>query len=165
MALRRADFSRWRTGKLEPLTSETVQGSALTFECVHDVHGGYGFPLGMLRVGDGIADNVLQEHLEDAACLFVDETGDSLHTSSPGKTADGGLGDTLDVVSENFTVALGTSFAESLSSFTSACHFCSARTWIRKMRMKPSRRAGSVLYAFDRGGQNGGSQWEIRFSV
>ena len=45
------------------LTAETVQGTALAFQSVDDVHGGDGLPLGVLGVGDGITDHVFQENL------------------------------------------------------------------------------------------------------
>ena len=35
-----------------------------------------------------------QEHLEDTTGLLVDETGDTLDTTTAGKTTDSGLGDT-----------------------------------------------------------------------
>ena len=41
------------------LTSESVEGSALSLQCIDDVHCGDGLSLGMLRVGDGVTDNVL----------------------------------------------------------------------------------------------------------
>ena len=58
----------------------------------------------------------LKEKLEDTAGLLVDQTGDTLDTSSARETADSRLGDTLDVVAQNLAVALGTSLSESLSS-------------------------------------------------
>jgi hypothetical protein len=85
----------------------------------------------VLGVGDGVADDVLEEDLEDTAGLFVDETRDTLHTSATGETADGGLSDTyegrderrasknwarqtLDVVAENLAVTLSSTLSESL---------------------------------------------------
>ena len=53
----------------------------------------------MLGVGDGVPDDGLEEGLEDTAGLFVDHGGDTLDTATACQTADGGLGDTLDVVS------------------------------------------------------------------
>ncbi|XP_028430523.1 uncharacterized protein LOC114553512 [Perca flavescens] len=53
--------------------------------------------------GDGITDHVLQEHLQHTAGLLVDQTGDTLHSAAASQTADGGLGDALDVITENFT--------------------------------------------------------------
>ena len=38
--------------------------------------------------------HVLEEDLEDTTGLLVDEAGDTLHTSTTGEAADGGLGDT-----------------------------------------------------------------------
>ena len=41
------------------LSSEAIQGPALPLEGVHYVHGSDSLPLGMLSVGDSIADNIL----------------------------------------------------------------------------------------------------------
>ena len=54
------------------LTSESVQGASLPLEGIDHIHGGDGLPLGVLGVGDGIPDHVLEEHLEDATSLLVD---------------------------------------------------------------------------------------------
>ncbi|XP_028712048.1 uncharacterized protein LOC114682366 [Peromyscus leucopus] len=83
------------------LASEAVQGAALALERVDHVHGGDGLALSVLGVGDGVADHVLQEHLQHPAGLLVDEAGDALDTAAPGQAADGGLGDALDVVAQN----------------------------------------------------------------
>ena len=77
------------------LTSETVQGAALTLESVDDVHGGDGLTLGVLGVGDSVTDDVLKEHLEHTAGLLVDQTGDTLDSATASQTTDGGLGDAL----------------------------------------------------------------------
>ena len=119
---------------LDGLAAEAVQGAALPLQGVDHVHGGHGLPLGVLRVGDGVADHVLQEHLEDPAGLLVDQAGDALHSAATSQTADGGLGDALDVITEDFTVPLGASFSESLSSLTTSRHVavgtgCRMETW------------------------------------
>ena len=44
----------------------------------------------------------------------------TLHTSTTRETTDGGLGDALDVVTENLAVTLGSAFAEAFATF-SAC--------------------------------------------
>lgn len=104
------------------LTTESVQSTALAFQSVDDIHGGDGLPLGVLGVGDGITDNVLKEHFQDTAGLFVDQTRDTLDTTSASETTDGWLGDTLDVITKNFPVALGTSLSKTLSSLSSSRH-------------------------------------------
>ena len=85
-------------GSEECLTSESVEGTSLTFQGVDDVHGGDGLPLCVLGVCDGITDHVLQENLEDSTSFFVDEPRDTLDTTSTSQTADSGLSDTLDVI-------------------------------------------------------------------
>jgi hypothetical protein len=104
------------------LTTESVEGSALSLQSIDDVHGGDGLPLGVLGVGDSVTDDVLKENLEDTSGLLIDEARDALDTTTAGQTADGGLGDALDVVAKDFAVTLGASLAESLASFASSSH-------------------------------------------
>ena len=106
------------------LSAETVEGSALSLEGVHNVERGDGLSLGVLGVGDGVTDDVLEEDLEDTSGLFVDQTGDSLDTASSSQTTDGWLGDTLDVITKNLSVTLGAAFAETFTSFTTTRHVC-----------------------------------------
>ena len=51
--------------------------------------------------------------------MLGEHTGrDTLHTTATSQTADGGLGDALDVVAEDFAMTLGAAFAEALAAFT-----------------------------------------------
>jgi len=102
------------------LTSESVEGASLTLQRVDDVHGGDGLALGVLRVGDGVTDDVLKEHLEDATSLLVDESRDTLHSSSARQTTDRRLGDALDVVTKYLAMTLRASLAQTLPSFTTS---------------------------------------------
>ena len=104
------------------LASETVQGATLPLQGVHDIHGGDGLAFGMLAVSDCITDDILQEHLQDSSCLLVYQAGDSLDPTSPGKSADCRLGNTLDVVSQYLAVTFCASLSESLSSFSTTRH-------------------------------------------
>lgn len=76
----------------------------------------------MLGVGDSVTDHVLKEHLEDTTGLFVDETGDTLDSSTASQTTDGGLGDALDVVTEHLPVTLSAPFAESFTALSTPSH-------------------------------------------
>ena len=113
---------RWSGPSPARLTAKSVQGATLAFEGVHHVHGGHGLPLGVLRVGDGVADHVLQEHLQHPAGLLVDEAGDALHAAAASQAADGGLGDALDVISQDLSVALGSPLPQTLTAFSSSRH-------------------------------------------
>ena len=104
------------------LASEAVDGSSLALEGVDDVEGGDGLAASVLGVGDGVTDDGLEEGLQDAAALLVDESRNALDSSTAGETTDGGLGDSLDVVPKDLAMAFGSSLAESLSSFTSSGH-------------------------------------------
>ena len=112
-------------GRRGSLTSESVQGSSLSLESIDDIHGSHGLPLGMFSVGDSISDDILQEDLEDSSGFFVDQSRDSFHSSSSCQSSDGGLGDSLDVISKNLSMSLCSSFSETLSSFSSSRHCCS----------------------------------------
>ena len=46
-------------------------------------------PLGVLRVGDRVTDDVLEEDLENTTSLFVDETRNTLDTTTTSETTNG----------------------------------------------------------------------------
>jgi hypothetical protein len=92
----------------------------LTLQGVDDVERGDGLALGVFGVGDGITDDRLEEGLEDTTGLFVDHGRDTLDTTTTSETADGGLGDTLDVVTKNLAMTLGATLAKTFASFA-AC--------------------------------------------
>ena len=123
VALRRADWVVYKVQKIN-LAAEAVEGASLSLQSVDHVHGGHCSSLGVLCIGDGITDHILQEDFENTARLFVDETRDTLDTSSASETTDGGLGDALDVVSENLPVALGASLSKTFASFAATRHAC-----------------------------------------
>ena len=112
-----------RRKKQQRLSSKTVQSLALALEGIDNVQGSHSFALGVLGVGDGITDDVLEEDLEDTAGLFINEATDALDTTTACKTANGGLGNALDVIPKDFAVTLRASLAKSLSSFTASRHF------------------------------------------
>ena len=107
---------------VEDLSTESVEGTSLPLEGIDDIHGGDSLPLGVFGVGDSIPDDVLKEDLEDSTGLLIDESRDTLDSSTASQTPDGGLGDSLDVITKYFTMTLGASLSESLSSFTSSGH-------------------------------------------
>ena len=106
------------------LAAEAVEGAALALEGVDDVHSGDSLAAGVLGVGHGIADNVLKEHLKDTTGLLIDEARDTLDTTATGETADGGLGDALDVVAKHLAVALGAALSKALASLSASRHVC-----------------------------------------
>ncbi len=83
------------------LTAKAVQGAALALERVHDVQRRHGLAAGVLGVGDRVADDVLEEHLQHAAGLLVYEPADTLDTAAAREPADGGLRDALRFVEQN----------------------------------------------------------------
>ena len=104
-------------------STEAVEGAALSLESVDDVESGDGLSLGVLGVGHGVADNVLEEASEDVSGLLVDEGGDSLDTTAAGKSADGRLGDAEDGLLEGLlSVSLGSDLAVALANFASSGH-------------------------------------------
>jgi hypothetical protein len=93
------------------LASETVKGLSLTLKSVDDVHSDNGLTAGMLSVGYRVTDDVLKEYLEYTTSLFVDKTGDTLDSTTTGETTDGGLGDSLDIITEYLPVTLSSSLS------------------------------------------------------
>ena len=101
-------------------TAEAIESPALPLKRVNDIHGSHSLTASVLSVGHSVANDILEEDLENATCLLVDETADSLDASSSCQTANGRLGDALDVVAKDLPVPLGASFAQPLSSFASS---------------------------------------------
>ena len=93
--------------RLKRLASETVEGLSLTLEGVDHIHGGNSLTASVLSVGDTITDHILQEDLEHTTGLLINETRDTLHTTTTGKTANSGLVNTLDVITKDLSVTLG----------------------------------------------------------
>ena len=78
----RAPGPRVHDSRANDLPAEAVEGLALALERVHHIHGGDGLAAGVLGVGDRVADHVLEEHLEHAAGLLVDEARDALDATT-----------------------------------------------------------------------------------
>ena len=109
-------------GKLESLTAETVEGTALALESLDHIGGGDSLPLGVLGVGDRVPDHVLQKHLQHPTGLLVDKTGDPLHSSTAGQATDSRLCDALDVVAQNLTVTLSAPLSKAFSALAATRH-------------------------------------------
>uniref|UniRef100_V9IKG5 Uncharacterized protein n=1 Tax=Apis cerana TaxID=7461 RepID=V9IKG5_APICE len=93
------------------LTTKTVKGSSLTLQSVNYIHGSYSLPLGMLSVSDSISDNIFQEYLQYTSCFFVDQSRNTLHTTTTSKTTNGWFGNTLDVITQNLSMTLCSSLS------------------------------------------------------
>jgi hypothetical protein len=102
--------------------AESIEGSTLPLKGIDNVHGSHSLPASMLRVGNSISDDILEEDLEHAARFFVDEAADPLHAASASEAADGRLGDTLDVITEDLAMALGAAFPEAFAALAASRH-------------------------------------------
>lgn len=92
----------------------------MALEGIDNVERGDSLALGVLGVCDGIADDTLEEGLQNVAGLFVDHGGNTLDTATTSETSDSRLGDTLNVVTKNLAVTLSTTLAEALATLA-AC--------------------------------------------
>ena len=105
-------------------STEAVEGAALSLKSVDDVESGDGLSLGVLGVGHGVADDVLEEASQNVSGLLVDEGGDSLDTTAAGKSADSRLGDAEDGLLQGLLgVSLGSDLAVALANLASSSHF------------------------------------------
>ena len=104
------------------LSTETVQGPPLPLQSIHNIHRGNSLPPSMLSISHSITNNILEESLQNSPSLLIDKTRDTFHTTTTSQTTDSRLGDTLDVVTKDLPVALGTSLSESFSSLSSSRH-------------------------------------------
>merc|ERR1712141_338338 len=104
------------------LTSESVESTSLSLQSIDDVHGSDGLPLGVFSVSDSITDDIFQEDLEDTSGFFIDQARDTLDSTTTSQSANGGFGDTLDVITQNFAMTFGATLSKSFSSFTTSGH-------------------------------------------
>ena len=109
-------------GLVQRLSAESVQGSSLAFQSVHNIEGCDSLSFGVLGVGDSVTDDIFQENLEDTSGFFVDQAGDTCDTASASQSSDCWLGDSLDVITEYFSVTLCASLSKTLASFASTRH-------------------------------------------
>jgi hypothetical protein len=101
---------------------QRIEGLALPLESVDDVHGSDSLAFGMLGVSDGVPDDVLKEHFQNSTSLFVDQSRNTLDTSTTGKASDGRLGNPLDIVVKDLAMTFSSTLAESFTSFASSRH-------------------------------------------
>ena len=68
------------------LTTESIKGLSLSLESIYNIERGDSLAFGVFSVGNSISDNAFKEHLQDTARLLIDETRDTLDTSTTSKT-------------------------------------------------------------------------------
>ena len=112
--------------------TEAVEGSALAFESIDNIERCDRLSLGMLSVGHGVSDDVLQEGLEDDSALIIDQGADSFDSSSSGEPSDCWLGDAQDVLLDSLgDQSLGACFSlfpevlSLLTELSESWHFAS----------------------------------------
>lgn len=104
------------------LVAETVEGTSLALERVHHIHRHHSLASRMLSVSDRIANDRLQEHLENIPRLLVDQTRDTFHTTPASQTTNGRLRDTLDVIPQHLAMTLGPALSKTLATLSTARH-------------------------------------------
>ncbi|KAB7499573.1 histone H3, embryonic [Armadillidium nasatum] len=100
----------------------SIRSSSLSFKSVDNIHSCNCLPLCVFSVGNSIPDDVFKENFEDTTSFFVNQARDTLYTTSTSKTTNSWFGDTLDVITKNFSVTLGASFSESFTSLATTSH-------------------------------------------
>jgi len=69
-----------------------------------------------------VATYTLEEVFQNSTSLLVNETRDALDTTTTSEAANSRLGNALNVVAQNFAMALGTSLSETLATFSTASY-------------------------------------------
>ena len=92
----------------------------MALERVNDIQRCNRLTLGVLRVGDRIANYVLKEELENSAGLIVDQARDTLQTATASQAANRRFGNALDVVAQDLAVTLRAALTEALATLSLA---------------------------------------------
>ena len=74
VALNRAVWGKFKCVVVSLLSSETVEGPSLTFQCINDVLCSDCPSFGVLSVGDSVLGHIIQEDFQNTLGLFVDES-------------------------------------------------------------------------------------------
>ncbi|KAK9145838.1 hypothetical protein Sjap_005741 [Stephania japonica] len=109
-------------GPQPPSTAKAIEGAALPLQSINHIHSRNSLPPRVLSVSHRVANDILQEYLEHSPGLFVDQSADPLHASSPSEPSDRRLGDALDVVAQHLSVPLRASLAQALAALASSRH-------------------------------------------
>ena len=89
----------------------------MSLESIDNVEGRDGLSLGVFRIGNGITNDTLEEGLKNTTGLLIDHARDTLDTATTSETADSGFGDSLNVVTKDLSVTLGTALSETFTAF------------------------------------------------
>lgn len=122
------------------LASEAVKSPALSLQRIHDIHCGHSLAPGVLSVGHSITNDVLQKDFQHTASLLVDQTADALHAASPSQAPDGGLGDPLNVITQNLSMTLRATLAEPLPSLAASRHGSRTRSTHHSIQRQSAKR-------------------------
>ena len=95
--------------RLGRLSTKAIESSALSLKSIDDVHSSNSLSSSMLSVGYSITNDVFEEDLQDTTSFFVDKSRDTFNSSSSGETSDSRLSDTLDVITQDLSMSLGSS--------------------------------------------------------
>lgn len=90
-------------GKCER-TDTHVKRPPLTVQRPDNIRSADGLPLAHLNDSTNISQDMREESLQVEADLLVDGSGNAFDAAAAGQAADGGLGDALDVVTEDLSV-------------------------------------------------------------
>jgi hypothetical protein len=74
-------------------SSKSIKSASLSLEGMDDIKSSDSLSPGVFSVGDSITDNVLKEDLEYSSGLLVDQSRETLDSSSSRQSFDGRLGD------------------------------------------------------------------------
>ena len=108
--------------KWEIILVESVNGSSLTLERIHDIQGGHRLPLRVFGVGHSVFDHILQKGLDHRSGFLVNLTRDPLHSTSPRQTTNRWLRDSGNISFAAFTESFSSSLSQTFASFSSSGH-------------------------------------------
>ena len=114
------------------LYPKTIEELSPTLEGVDDIHGSDGPAFSVLGVCDSVTDEIFEEDLEYTASFLVDETRQALDTATPSEAAYSRLGNAVNAIEENLTMALGTAVSKSFASLSPAFGI---KLWPKKLSL------------------------------
>ena len=94
VAFKRAVLVKVSGGQYQSMvcsTTESVKGSSLSFQSIHNIHSSHSLSFCMFSVCNSILYDIFKENLEHSTSFFIDKPRDTFDTTSASQTKNAGF--------------------------------------------------------------------------
>lgn len=122
--------------------TKSVQCPAISFQSIHDVLRSDGLSASVFSVGNSVSDDLLEEVFQVSAGLFIDQTRNTLASTSTTQSSNSWFRDTLNGILQHLPVTFRCTFTQSFATFATSGHDC---LWGVSLKKKERRRFELII--------------------